>query len=693
MKGGFFAEVRKTKANYKSRRRIMLIFAFAAFVFTALALRLGWHMMIKGDEYALKANKQQTTDKVVTAVRGDILDSSGYQIAISATTHTIWVRPATVRKNGKSDAEIEGNARVESRQLAEILGLAEDSIYNTITSDKVLVRLAKFVDDETTEAVRKANLSGIEIVQDVRRYYPLGAFACQVLGITNDDGDGMTGLELFYDRYLSGINGRWITRKDNKKNSLVYGDSKYFGAQDGYTIVTTIDQNIQNLVEAKVAEYLVKNRADRVSCIVMDPNTGEILAMAQSDEFDPNSPRDPQPGDEEVFYSMSDTEKVAYWNKRWRSFCISDTYEPGSTFKLVTTAIGLDTGACHLGDEYYCKGFTYIQGWPQMIRCWLYPRAHGQETLEQAVCNSCNMAMIDVVNNIGREAFYKGLQAFGLTEKTGIDFPGEALNQVYSKSEMNIVEMSTMAFGQGIALTPVSLCTTVSAIVNGGYLLQPHLVKEIRDADGSVIESFGRTVKNIAISQETSAEMRYIMQYVVDHNGGGRAQIAGYSIGGKTGTAEKPGETGGYSEHDVIGSFIGVAPIDDPKMVVLVLVDTPRTADVHGSTVATPCAREIMEELLRYMNEAPSYTEAELAAIRSSMVTVPDLTGAGFDSLSGRVGSYLEYSLSPALKEGELVEIMVTDQYPKPGTQVLKNSTITVYYEVLGGEDETDETD
>lgn len=668
----------------------MLIFAFAALLFTALALRVGWHMMIKGSEYALMANRQQTTDKVVTAVRGDILDASGNQIAISATTHTIWVRPATVKRNGKTDAEIEGNAREEARQLAEILGLDEESVYGTITSEKVLIRVAKFVDEETTEAVRKADLAGIEIVQDVRRYYPLGAFACQILGITNDDGDGMTGLELFYDRYLSGINGRWITRKDNRKNSLVYGDSKYYGAQDGYTIVTTIDQNIQNIVEEKVAEYLVKDRADRVSCIVMDPNNGEILAMAQSDEFDPNSPRDPQPGDEELFFSMSDEEKVIYWNKRWRSFCMSDTYEPGSTFKLITTSIGLDTGACHLGDQYFCPGAVWVAD--KFMRCWNYPRSHGYEYLEEAVCNSCNIAMIDIVGKIGREAFYKGLQSFGLTEKTGIDFPGEALNQVYSKADMNIVEMSTMAFGQGISLTPVSLCTAVSAIVNGGYLLQPHLVKEIRDAGGDVIESFGRTVKNIAISQETSADMRYIMQFVVDNNGGGKAQIAGYSVGGKTGTAEKPSE-GGYSEHDVIGSFIGVAPIDDPKMVVLVIVDTPRTADVHGSTVASPCAREIMEELLKYMNETPSYTEEDLAAIRSSMVTVPDLTGAGFDTLNGRVGRYLEYSLSPALKEGELVEIIVTDQYPKPGTQVLKDSTITVYYEILESEEDppTDE--
>ena len=682
-----FRGVKDSKTTYRSRKRILLIFFFVVVVFSALALRLGWHMIIKGDEYAVKASKQQTIDKVVTAVRGDILDSSGNQLAISATTHTIWVRPATVKRNGKTDAEIEGNAREEARQLSELLGLEEESVYETITSDKVLIRIAKFVDNETTEAVRKENFAGIEIVQDVRRYYPLGAFACQVLGLTNDDGDGMTGLELFYERYLSGINGRWITSKDNKKNPLVYADSKYYNAQDGYTIVTTIDQNIQHTVEEKVAKYYELKHADRVSCIVMDPNTGAILAMAQSDEFDPNNPRDPQPGDEEVFFAMSDEEKVAYWNRRWRSFCISDTYEPGSTFKLVTTAIALDAGVTSMEDTFQCNGYLNI--YDRTIHCWNFPRRHGTVTLPEAIFNSCNVSMVYLADRMGRNTFYKGLQSFGLTEKTGVDFPGEASNQIYSYARMNPVEMANMGFGQGISVTPVSLCTAVSAIVNGGYLLQPRLVKEIRDADGKVVESFGRTVKNIAISQETSDDMREIMKFVVD-KGGSYYQLPGYALGGKTGTAQKP-IPGGYSEHDVYASYIGVAPIDDPRFVVLVLVDTPRAADNHGSFVAAPCAGEIIEELLRYMNIEPKYTEEEIAKLTSAMVEVPDLTGVGLEVLPGKLGRYLNYSPSPALPEDELVEIVVTDQYPKPGTKIEKGSTVIIYYERVGAEDEDEE--
>ncbi len=689
--GKLFTGTKNSKTSYKNRKRILLIFLFIAVLFVALTLRVGWHMIIRGEEYALKASKQQTIDKVVSAVRGDILDASGNQLAISATTHTIWVRPAAVKANGKTPAEIEGNSAEEAKKLSELLGIAEESVYETITSDKTLIKVAKYVDSETTEKVRAEKLTGIEIVQDVRRYYPLGPFACQILGITNDDGDGMTGLEKYYDRYLSGINGRWITSKDNKRNSLVYGDSKYYNAQDGYTIVTTIDQNIQYIVEQRVAEALISTKSDRVACLVMDPNTGDILAMAQSDEYDPNDPRAPQPGDEERFATLTDAEKVAYWNKVWRSFCMSDVYEPGSTFKLITTSIALDSGVTHLGDTFRCNGLLRVMD--REIHCWNYPKIHGDETLEKAVANSCNVSMMNLVARMGKEEFYKGLVAFGLFDKTGVDFPGEGGNIIYSKTAMGPVEMATMSFGQGISLTPVSVCTAVSAIANGGYLLEPHLVKEIRDADGKIIQKNERTVRNIAISKETAADMRYILEYVVNNGGGGRAKIDGYRIGGKTGTAQKPSETGGYSEKYVYASFIGVAPIEDPKMVVLVTVDSPRTSDVHGSTQAAPCAKNIISDILKYMNIEPNYTEEEIKRINSTMVKVPDLSGAGLETLSGKVGNYLNYQLSPELEEGRYVELVVTDQYPKPGERVPKGSTITVYYELTKWEDEIVETD
>ena len=310
-----FRDAGGTKVTHKNRRRLLFVFFIIVLLFAALSIRLGWHMIIKGEDYAQRALNQQTNDSTVTAVRGEIIDSKGNALAVSATTNTIWVRTPTVRGNGETEAEIEKNAREEAAALAEILGSKEDDIYETITSKSTLIRVAKHVDDDTADKIRKADLPGIEVVDDVKRYYPMGSFASQIIGLTNDDGDGMTGLELYYNRRLSGLNGRWITSKDRNKNSLVYGTNKFYSAQDGYTIVSTIDIGIQYIVEEICQEWVVKSQSDRVTIIVMDPQTADVLAIAQSDEYDPNNPRAPRAGDEEKFEKMSSAEKVAYWNK------------------------------------------------------------------------------------------------------------------------------------------------------------------------------------------------------------------------------------------------------------------------------------------------------------------------------------------------------------------------------------------
>jgi stage V sporulation protein D (sporulation-specific penicillin-binding protein) len=676
MKINLFKEAKKTKTGYKNRSRMLVVFFIMVLCFAALALRLGWHMVIKGDEYAQKALKQQTDDSVVTAVRGGIQDSNGNALAVSASTNTIWVRPKTVKGNGKTTEEIEKNLSEEIQTITEILGMERSDVYDILTSDKTLVRLAKHVDDEKADALRKADLAGLEIVDDVMRYYPMGRFGCQLVGLTNDDGDGMTGLELYYDRFLSGMNGRWISSKDRSGNPLVYGTNKYYSTDDGYTIVTTLDMNIQNIAEEVAQKWLKQSDSDRVSIIIMDPNTADILAAVQTDEFDPNDPRAPRAGDEEKFAKMTDAEKVAYWNKMWRSFLFCDVYEPGSTFKLVTTAIALDSGAITKNDSFYCGAYTKVAD--RIIKCWYYPGGHGTQSLAKAVGNSCNMALVDIAQRMGKNTFYNGIEAFGLHKKTGVDYPGEADNMIYTRAEANIVEISTMSFGQGIALTPVSLVTAVSALANGGYLLEPHLVKEIRDADDKVVESFGRTVKSVPITAQTAQEMLDIMEYVVSEGGAGKARISGYRIGGKTGTAQKP-EGGGYSKTDVYGSFIGVAPINDPKFVILVIVDTPRGV-LYGSQTAAPCAREIMNEVFLYLDIQPDYTEEDLAAISKSKVDVPNLTGYTLeDSIGILAGRGLEYQIAP---EGEYYDnLIIIDQFPKPGEELSQGSIVTLYYE------------
>lgn len=635
-------------------------------------------MLIRGDEYAQRATRQQTKDSVVLATRGFILDCNGNELAISATTNTIWVRPDSVKNNGKTDEEKELNIYTEANTLADLLGMDHEAVRSIITSDRKLLKLAKNVDKETAGKIRAAKLSGIEIVEDAKRYYPLGIFASHIIGATTDDNIGLLGLENYYNRYLAGINGREISSRDNRQNSISYGTSKFYGAEDGYSLVTTVDENIQYIVERNIAACKEKTQAKRVMCLIMEPHTAAVLAMGQTDAYDPNAPREPVGTEEEkaAFEEMSDQEKVAYWNSVWRNFCITDTYEPGSTFKLITTSIALDEGVTYPEETFYCNSTITVAD--QTLKCWYYPRSHGKETLVQAVENSCNPVMVTLAQRLGLTKYYEGLDSFALTERTGIDYPGESYNILQNKSTAGPVGLATMAYGQGIAVTPISLVTAISSIANEGRLMKPHFIKQLLDSEGNTVEVYEPVVRNISMSSQTAEDMLSIMEEVVDEGGGGTAKIAGYRIGGKTGTAQKP-EGGGYSKTDVYGSFIGIAPIDDPKFVILVVVDTPRGV-LYGSQTAAPCAKSIMQEIFTYMGIEPNYTDEELAAIDKTKVKVPDLTGRSGENAIGVLGGqYLGYSFAPAVETYE--NLIVKDQYPKPGTEVTKGTKVTIYYE------------
>ena len=675
----------KIKTSDKQRRRLAFVFGAVCLLFTGLAVRLGYHMIIKADEYSAKAIRQQTKDSIVLATRGEILDRNHNEFAISATANTIWVRPDTVKGNGKTEKEIEKNIKTEALTLSEILGMEYKDVLETITAEKKLIKLAKNIDDEVAQTIRDAKCAGIEIVEDAKRYYPLGAFASHVIGATTDDNVGLLGLELYYNNYLSGINGRMITSKDGGSNALSYGTSKYYAAEDGSTVVSTIDENIQYIVENRIAEAKETCEASRVMCMIQDPKTGEILAMAQTEEYDPNDPRTPL--DEKIkagFDNMNDQTKVNYWNSIWRNFCICDTYEPGSTFKLITTAIALDEGVTNKTDKFYCPGKVEVAD--ATLKCWCYPKAHYDETLVQAVENSCNPAMITLVQRLGLTKYYEGLDSFGLTTKTGVDYPGESVNILQDKSTAGPVGLATMGYGQGIAVTPVNLVTAISSIANDGKLMQPHFLKEVLDGDGNLTYSYEPTVTSISMSQQTADDMLEIMGEVVDEGGGGNARIPGYLIGGKTGTAQKP-EGGAYSKTDFYCSFIGIAPLDDPRFTILVVVDSPRV-NISGSAAAAPCAREIMRDIFVYLGIEPHYTDEELVALNKTLVTVPDLTGKSGETAVGILGGRgLAYSFAPSTEQ--YVNLAVVDQYPHAGEEVTRGTIVTLYYEEVLGENDT----
>lgn len=669
--------MRRIEPTNKNRSRLVFFFGVACLLFVLLALRLGWHQIINAEKYAQMATDQQTSDSVVQAVRGSIRDRTGRDLAISAATNTIWVRPDAVKGSGGAKLENEQAIEEEAHILATLLSMDKEDVKKLITSDKKLLRIAKSIDMDVANQIREQKLIGIEITEDVKRYYPMGVFASHLLGSTTDDNAGLSGVELAYNRYLSGIDGRWITNKDITGNSLSYGKEKYYQAEDGYSVVLTIDATIQHIVESALAQALEKTKASRVMCLIMDPKTGEVLAMSQIPQFDPNQPRAPiDEKDAVVVEALSDTEKVAYWNKMWRNFCISDTYEPGSTFKLITAGIALDQGVTNLKETFYCSG-TYTVA-DAVLKCWYYPRSHGKENLEKAIQNSCNPVMIQLAQRVGLKKYYAGLDNFGLTEKTGIDFPGESNNILQKQETAGPVGLATMAYGQGIAVTSISLLTAVCSYGNKGLLMQPQLVKALVDSEGNVVETFSPQITRRSVSSQTALDILNIMESVVNEGGSGTAKIAGYRIGGKTGTANKP-EGGGYSKTDVYGSFIGIAPIEDPQLAILVIVDSPRGV-LYGSQTAAPAAKTIMEEVFRYMDIQPQYTQAEAEALRSGKVGVPDVIGQSVESAIGILGGLsLNYLIVPKIEQYE--DLMVKDQYPKGGVEIDVNTKVTLYYE------------
>lgn len=659
------------------KKRILVGFLLICIAITGLAFRVGWLQIVNGDEYSKKALESQTRDVPIPAKRGVIYDRNGKELAVSAVTFSVWARPDQVNtKSRKYTAEENVERTVEF--LAKQLSMEESEVEGIVTQKKALVKVAKYVNKETADTIRQEGLPGIEIAEDVKRYYPLGSFLAHVLGSVTDDNNGLAGLELKYNRYLSGISGRWIKNTDVNGNSLAYGMEKYYQAEDGLNLVLTIDEVIQHYVEKALDTVQVNTQADRVMCIMMDPKTGDILAMGMTPDYDPNNPRVPTTTEGAVYLeSLSDSEKLDYWNAMWRNPMVSDTYEPGSTFKLLTTSIALEEQLTSLNEIFVCNRYYSIAG--VQLSCWR-PQPHGTETLVEAVGNSCNPVFATLSQRIGLNKYYEYMGLYGLKDKTEIDYPGEGYAILQNQDTAGPVELATMSYGQGIAVTPIQLITAVSSFGNDGKIMQPRLVKKLTDKDGKVVEEFEPKVVRQVISKQTAEDMRLIMESVVSQGGGGTAKVPGYRVGGKTGTANKP-KAGGYSE-ETYSSFIGMAPMDDPKVAILLIVDNPKGVK-FGSQTAAPGVKMILEDTLRYLNIQPSYTQEEEAQMNSGKTSVPNVTGTGFDEAIGILGgASLTYTISPALKEGEsLGEAVVVDQYPKAGELINTGGKVYLYRE------------
>ena len=566
-----------------NRRKIWLMFLAVFFVLMFLGGRLVYLMVFCSEYYGQKAEDLHERERDIKAARGRIIDATGKILATNKSVCTISVIHSQIDEPEKVIAA-----------LQKELGLTEEEVRKRVEKVSSIERVKTNVDKETGDRIRAYGLSGIKVDEDYKRYYPLDTMASTVLGFTGADNQGILGLEVKYDSYLQGTSGKILTLTDARGIEIENAGETRLEPVNGYDLYISMDSNIQQYCEQAAEKAYIKKQADEVSVIVMNPQNGEIMAMVNYPEFNLNEPFTLI---EEMGADGTESadKKQELLNRMWRNPCISDTYEPGSTFKIITAAAALEEGVVSLTDQFYCPGYKLVED--RRIRC-AKTSGHGAETFETGIMNSCNPVFIELGERLGVENYYKYFKQFGLTQKTGIDLPGEAATIMHKQENVGPVELATISFGQSFQITPIQLVTTVS-IINGGTRITPHFGVEVRETDGTLVETFSYDKREEICSGETSETMQYLLEKVVSEGGGKNAKIEGYAIGGKTATSQ----TLPRSEHRYISSFLGFAPADDPKVLVIAIINNPK-GTYYGGLIAAPVVKEIMENILPYLDKS-----------------------------------------------------------------------------------------
>lgn len=560
------------------RKKLLVVFLFSAALMAGLMGQLGYLMIFRSEHYSEMADDLHRRERTIKAARGEILDRNGTVIAANRTVCTVSVVHSQVTEP----------ERVIEMLCAE-LGLSEEDVRKKVEKRSSREIIKTNVAKETGDAIRGYGLSGVKVDEDYKRYYPYESMASKVLGFTGADNQGIIGLEVMYEEYLKGRDGLILTLSDARGVELPYAAEERLEPVAGDTLTLSLDVNIQKYAEQAAYKVMEEKGANAVSIIIMNPQNGEVYAMVNAPEFDLN---DPFALAEGSVYETAE-EKQELLNQMWRNRCINDTYEPGSTFKIITAAAGLEQGVVKLTDQFSCPGFRIVED--RKIRCHKVG-GHGAETFLQGAMNSCNPVFIDVGQRLGVDGMYKYFEQFGLLKKTGIDLPGEAGTIMHKKENMGLVELATVSFGQSFQITPIQLVTTASSIINGGNRITPHLAVKAESADGTSVTKFSYPVEEGVVSEETSETMRYILEQVVAEGSGKRAQVEGYKVGGKTATSEKLPR----SRKKYISSFLGFAPADDPQVIALITIDEP-VGVYYGGTIAAPVIADIFENILPYL--------------------------------------------------------------------------------------------
>lgn len=680
MKNGF-----KGKTN-NANRFIFVFFIFLAFLFVILIAKLLWIQIVQSEELTIAALNQLTKTEVINSNRGIIYDRNKKEMAINITKCNVFYNMDYLKER-KDESESDFKSRKEklydedAKTISDVTGIDYDEIRSKMEGDKVVrlatniergkaqelkdLRLQIIKENKEKKDNKKSNLIPMSIDDVTRRLYPFNNLASYVIGFTNDENVGKYGIEASFDEELSGISGKNVSLKDNASNKIPLTDEETYAPKEGYSVVLSIDSNIQQFAETAALHAKKENMADKVSIIVQDTMTGEILAMTTKDDYNLNDPRAPlNEKQEEEWDKLSEEEKMDILYDNWRDFNVNDQYEPGSIFKLITAAAAIEENTAQPDSQYVCNGAMVMGN--SRLTC--TSRTRGKKTLAKGIEESCNMTMIQVGQDLGAEKFLKYIKAFGFGKKTGIELYGESIGIVpRSYKDISKVNLATMSYGHSIAVSPIQLINAVSAISNGGFLNKPTLIKEIVDANGNVIERKRPELRRRVISEETSDKMKMMMRRVVEKGIGKRAQVPGYIVGGKSGTANIATPTGYLEAYN--SSFVGVAPLNDPRLTVLVVINNPK-GGILGSVVAAPVVQDVLEKSLNYMK----IQKTEEVDEKDEFVTVPNVGGLLLED-AGKImiDAGLKFNNN---SETVLPYSVVTNQSPSAGSYVLKDTIV-----------------
>ena len=622
------------------KKRVGSLFLMWAAVTLFLIGRLFWVQVARNEHYRKLALDQRLYPVPVDARRGTIRDVKGRELAVSVSADAVYAIPADIDDPPET-----------AKQVSKILGLDVEAVRKKLSEPLATVWIDRRVDPEKAAALRKLNLKGIGFAERGQRFYPKDNLAAHVLGIVGIDNQGLEGIEVQYDYFLQGTKGQVRSERDATGKEIPGGITQFIPPVDGNDLYLTIDEVIQYIVERELDKGMAELKAKRGMILAMDPMTGAVLAMASRPAYNPNR-----------YFEEPDSLR--------RNPIVSDTYEPGSTFKIITAAAALEERIVRPDDTFFDPGFIKVAD--RYVRCWL-AGGHGTQTFTEATENSCNVVFATLGTRLGQERFYRYIQAFGLGSPLGIDYPGEAAGLLQRPKNVGPVELANISFGQGISVTPLQLLSALSAIANGGTLMRPHLVSKIVDPDGLIVKDFREDPIRQVISKETSKELSLILESVIVNGSGFRAKVPGYRVAGKTGTAEKPG-AGGYSDKRV-ASFLGFAPVEDPKIAILVVWDEPDVGISYGGVLAAPAFQSIVKDVLRYMEIPPSVpAETEERDSESRQVIVPNLSSRNPDEAARLLAA--EFGLNVATRG---TGVKIVHQAPAAGAKVQRGATVILY--------------